>query len=251
MFNTPFTRYEMADAVALTARILEEEAPAWADGMSQYFYGEHEPSRYGSSFFDDIDRLESLQAVACFFLVLHSRAPSVAVQLAEDYSRVNDPAGVTIVLENSDDDPTMINAHISDPLAHAWVEKHGSFEGSTWEECDGPDFQYDTWTWHRDLIEDLRKDGLNLDLSQYSDPDERDIAIAAHAAECEDCQWNWHAAEEHYDALYPTWEVRERETGRVLFMGREEEAREILLKEYWRRDWIQIAPHTDFGNKVG
>lgn len=166
---------------------------------------------------EGLDGLE-LEDVVCFFVSLRARQSACppemplgplsyaaevnaggAICLADAYARIHDPAGVEINLSNSDDDPTRIDATIHDPIAEAWVDVHGSQQGSTWEGTGDPGFVYDSWTWHPKLIEELQAEGLNLDQSDYSEPDERDIAIAEHAANCDICQCDWRRAAEHFD----------------------------------------------------
>jgi len=167
---------------------------------------------------EGLDSLE-LEDVVCFFVALRARdlkdaalplcvgtmhydgevAAGGAIGLADAYARIHDPAGVEIKLANSDDDPTRIDATIHDPIAEAWVDVHGSQQGSTWEGTGDPGFVYDSWTWHPKMIEELQAEGLNLDQSEYSEPDERDIAIAIHASECDVCQYDWRKAAEHFD----------------------------------------------------
>lgn len=122
-----------------------------------------------------------------------------AIGLADAYARVHDPAGVTIHVENSDDDPTRVEFHVQDPIANAWADRHGALDGGTWETADGEDFVYDGTYWREDLFDELRKEGFDFDFSSYGEPDERDLAIAAHAADCDVCQGDWHRAEEDFD----------------------------------------------------
>lgn len=109
----------------------------------------------------------------------------------------------TIVVENTDDDPTQLMVHVSGEYAAQWAEYHGSLAGGTWEKADGPDFVYDIICWAPNLIEQVTAEGFDLDLSQYSDPDPRDLAIAEHATTCEECSYDWHRAEKHMQKINP------------------------------------------------
>ena len=110
------------------------------------------------------------------------------------------PALYTIKLTNSDDDPTQILAVVRGAFAKQWGEFHGALAGGTWECADGPTFIYDTLSFEPSLVENLEAEGFDLDLSEYSDPDERDIAIATHAANREACSYDRHRAEKHLHA---------------------------------------------------
>ena len=111
------------------------------------------------------------------------------------------PALYTIKLSNLDDDPTQILAAVQGEFAKQWSEFHGALAGGTWECADGPTFLYDILSFEPGLVDKIEAEGFDLDLSEYSDPDERDITIAAHAAECESCAYDWHRAEKHLGSI--------------------------------------------------
>lgn len=85
----------------------------------------------------------------------------------------------SIKLENSDDDPLQIIATITGPHADDFAEAQGSLDGGTWER-DGGDgmFVYDVLYWRPGLIDELEKEGYKLDRTEYSEPDEDEIAEA-------------------------------------------------------------------------
>jgi len=124
-----------------------------------------------------------------------------AVGLADCYARAHAADGVTIVVTNSDDDPTRVDFTIQDRIANAWADRHGSLDGGTWEACDGEDFVYDSTYWHDDLFAELRKEGFRFDFSQYGEPDEHDLDVMRHACDCDECQGDYHAGEEHLSKL--------------------------------------------------
>jgi len=158
--------------------------------------------RRGSNSYETTERqavqsLEPGAALAYLALVAKNAGESEAIKLANEIHRINRADGVTIQLETSDDDPTQFTAHIADELADEWCEAHGALDGGTWECADGPDFCYDILYWRPRLIEELQKEGFDFDFSQFSEPDERDIAVAMHASECSECEYDWHKANDH------------------------------------------------------
>lgn len=153
--------------------------------------------RYATTERQAVENLEGGAAALYILIVAKRCGEDEALKLANEIVRINDPAGVTIYLQNSDDDPTMINVHIQDEIASEWVDAHGSLEGSTWEQADGPEFQYDSFYWRPGIIEELHKKGFDLDMSEYGEPDERDVKIAEHSGECGECEYDWHEAEKH------------------------------------------------------
>lgn len=119
----------------------------------------------------------------------------------ERIRRVYAKDGVTVHVENSDDDPTTVMYHVQDDLAEEWADNDQYIDGNSWESADGPDFVYAMGTWHPKLFDELKAEGYDLDFSSYSEPDERDVDIARHAAECPHCEYDWHKAENHYKWL--------------------------------------------------
>lgn len=108
-----------------------------------------------------------------------------------------------IVVENTEDDPTELLFTVHGDHAAAWGEYHGSLTGGTWEKADGPEFIYDIGAWTPTLLDEITALGFELNLSQYSDPDPRDLAIAEHAATCATCDYDWHRAEQHMLVVAP------------------------------------------------
>jgi hypothetical protein len=103
---------------------------------------------------------------------------------------------VTLKLENSDDDPTFVNVYVNAAYARIWAGNEQTTQGSTWE-CDGDTFAYNSWAWHPEMLDELLADGYELDLSEYSEPDEDDIRAAQHAAECAACAYDHRKARKH------------------------------------------------------
>jgi|HubBroStandDraft_2_1064218.scaffolds.fasta_scaffold41066_3 hypothetical protein len=145
---------------------------------------------------DVLDNLSNEALAGYFELCDRYLGRDRCLELIDQWRRINSIDGVMIHVENSDD-PTMINFHISDPLAHEWSEKHGSLAGGTWESADGPDYVYDSTYWHKDLFPELEAEGYDFDFSTYSEPDEDDLQAAQHAAECDECQYDHAKAVEH------------------------------------------------------
>jgi hypothetical protein len=159
--------------------------------------------RHGSHW-DYLERLEDDSRDAYFSLVSKRLGAESGGEERDNWKRIHDVAGVTIHVENSGDDPTMVCFHIQDPIADAWADAHGSLDGGTWE-SDGSDFAYDLTYWHPDLFAGLKKEGFDLDFSSYSEPDEHDLDVAKHASRCEQCQGNgnWEDYEKHFEATKP------------------------------------------------
>ncbi len=152
---------------------------------------------YKYSVWETISSLDDATREHYFELVGKLEGYSKADELRHNWERIGRKDGVTIFLETSDEDPFRTTAHIHDRIASAWCDAHGSLDGGTWEECDGPEFCYDILNWHPGQIEALQAEGYNFNFSQYSEPDERDIEIMNHAAECESCQYDYSQAKEH------------------------------------------------------
>lgn len=76
---------------------------------------------------------------------------------------------VTVVVENSEDDPFTLNLHVQDQLASKWADDHGSLDGGTWESVDGPDFIHDHAGCRPGIFDEWKKEGFKLDLSQADD----------------------------------------------------------------------------------
>jgi len=164
---------------------------------------------YGSEW-DYLGGLEEDSRDAYFSLISKRLGAEEGADLADKWRRIHDVAGVTIRVENSDDDPTIVEFIIQDEIADAWADAHGSLAGGTWECVDGPEFVYDITYWHPRLFEELEKEGYDLDFSNYSEPDERDIAIANHLGECHECQQSgdWESYSKHYDECQPGTQLK-------------------------------------------
>lgn len=141
--------------------------------------------------YETLRRLEPGALEVYFALVDRFQGRAKANEAILSYARVGWPWGVTVHVENSDDDPFRVSFHVSDEIASDWADANGSLDGGTWETADGTDFVYDCGQWHEDLFENLRKEGYDLDLSSWNDPDEEDLALARHAHGCEECQEHW------------------------------------------------------------
>lgn len=62
--------------------------------------------------------------------------------------------------------PRSLTVLASGPFAEEWADSEGYIDGSTWEEC-GADMLYSCLTDRPELVDDLRAEGLKLDLSDY------------------------------------------------------------------------------------
>jgi len=151
--------------------------------------------RYSTSEIDALEDAEPEVMARYLAWVARDEGPAAAAQIADDMARIADPKGVTIYVTNRDDDPTVVAFHIQDPLATAWCDRHGALMGGTWECADGSDFWYDSGVWYPGCFDELREYKLNF--AEYGEPDDRDLAIMAHASECDACGYDYHKAEEH------------------------------------------------------
>jgi hypothetical protein len=258
MFNHAFVREDIADAhvIYYRHRGSEETRPSKAiTDLSQF--SAYQPMKHGRremknrEEYADLTTLQetSLEALACYCALVAKRdGANEAAEMLDRWTRINAKDSVTIVVANSDDDPTQINIHVQDEIADAWADAHGSLDGGTWECADGSDFVYDMLYWRPGLFTELLAEGFKFDFSGFGEPDERDLAVAAHASECDECEYDWHKADEHYDQIYPTWEVRDKETGAILLTGAQEETRLFAINSdnggWSRKEWVQIAPHA-------
>ena len=103
---------------------------------------------------------------------------------------------VTLKLENSDDDPCIVNVYVNAAYARIWADNEQTTQGSSWE-CAEDSFAYNFWHWHPKMLDELEAEGYQLDLSEYSEPDEDDINAAQHAAECHECDYDHRKARKH------------------------------------------------------
>ena len=133
-----------------------------------------------------IDRLDE-DAREHYFARLR-RDGAEGEQIIETYERIQRKDGVTVKVSNCEDDPFMVQFEVSDEIADAWADAHGSLCGGTWETADGTDFVYDSGVWYEGLFDELKAEGFNLDFSEWSDPEEEDFAIAKHWHECPQCE---------------------------------------------------------------
>jgi len=148
--------------------------------------------------YETLSRLEPSALQAYFGLVDKLRGRDAANEALNEYARVGWNDGVTVYVTNGDSDPFEVRFHVQDSIANDWADAHRSLDGGTWERADS-DFVYDTGQWHSTLFADLQKEGYDLDLSSWSDPDEDDHAAARHASNCSECQdhWDWDRVREH------------------------------------------------------
>ena len=109
---------------------------------------------------------------------------------------------VTIVVENSDDDPFYVMLTVSDPNAEAWADMDQTIDGSSWEGTDVPSLVYTITSWREGLFDELRAQGYKLDFSQYSEPGEDEIAVMKHAIDCDVCRdhMDFRRAEKHVES---------------------------------------------------
>lgn len=112
----------------------------------------------------------------------------------------------TVKVDSSDDDPFSINLYVQGPYAEEWADSVGAVGGSSWESCDGPTFVHDHDIWYPGIIEEWEAEGWDLDLSDYSEPDDNEIAVGRHMSDCEDCRdhRDFEKGKEHYEALKST-----------------------------------------------
>jgi hypothetical protein len=176
----------------LAKRLAKPELRDICDVRTPFHFHGHYPDRG-----DVLDNLESEALAGYFELVCRYLGKEAAETAIDEWRRINSVDGVEIVVVSSDDDPTRVDFHIQDPLAHEWAERHGSLDGGTWESCDGPEFVYDSTYWHPKLFEELQAEGFDFDFSQYSEPDEHDLEVSEHAGNCDECEYDWHKADEH------------------------------------------------------
>jgi hypothetical protein len=144
-----------------------------------------------------LSRLEPGALEVYFALVDRYHGRKEANEAILRHARVQWPDGVTVHVENSDSDPFRVDFHAFGDIASDWADVHGALDGGTWENDEG--MIYDSGYWHKDLFDNLRKEGFKLDLSSWNDPDEGDHAAARHASNCEECQehWDWDRIREH------------------------------------------------------
>ena len=155
---------------------------------------------YKNTHWEILKSLEPEAQALYFALVAKHEGAQRAEDLSSDYARIQDPKGVTILVENSDDDPFSILFTINDSgdsgegIADAWADCHGSLCCGTWESgC--PDFVYDQGYFYPGLFDEITEYDLNF--SVYSEPSDTDCTIAQHAAHCDDCDGDFRQAEKH------------------------------------------------------
>lgn len=156
-----FSRYDIADAAVLLGRHgigkqPSREIRALSDLSS---YGYHVTL---SNRLSDIASLED-SALVCYFAMLAKRAGvDAAITLADQWDRATRKSGVTIQVEQSDDDPYQISFTVRGDVADAWCDNHGALDGGTWEHA-GDDLYYDHGQWAPTLLSDLRAEGFDID----------------------------------------------------------------------------------------
>ena len=80
----------------------------------------------------------------------------------------------TVKLSTMNDYPhaDVVMAEVTGRWAHAWAENDGYIAGDSWETAkDMPHFAYAMPCNSTTLVDELRKEGYTLDLSEYSEPD--------------------------------------------------------------------------------
>lgn len=83
------------------------------------------------------------------------------------------PPAPTITMENSENDElNMVILTVYEEGAARWARNDQTIHGAHWEIHDGDDFAYATVMNEPDLAEQLRREGYNVDDSQWSPPEE-------------------------------------------------------------------------------
>jgi len=138
-----------------------------------------------------------------YFALLVARLPDEKAEtIREDYERRNKIDGVTVDVSNTSDDdgPMRIDFVVRDRIAEAWADREGDIAGDTWQSA-GDSYVYASTYWYPGLIEELQKDGYDLDLSEFSEPDEADIAADEHRREYGSDFVSGGCCRSHYQAL--------------------------------------------------
>lgn len=157
-----------------------------------------------NSQWEAIDALDEVAREHYFALLRMLVGAEEGQKIVANYERIQKIDGVTIKLSNREDDPFVITFEIHDEIADAWANAHGSVCGGTWECADmGTSFVYDMGSWYADLFDELKEEGYKLDFSEYSEPDEQDLAIINHAMECPKCanHGDFQAAKKHVEGV--------------------------------------------------
>lgn len=92
-------------------------------------------------------------------------------------ARKNPASGFTVKLDNldsSDEDP-QVTANVSGPGAAKWAKDDQTIDGTRWE-SDGDDFAYAVLSDDPGLVGRLEAEGYDLNLDEYSPPDEHEEA---------------------------------------------------------------------------
>jgi len=84
----------------------------------------------------------------------------------EEEDEIDPNLNPVIYLDNMDHEDGMVTVHIADPRAGEFAENDQSIQGSNWE-SDGPDFAYAIIMDSPTLVEDLKKDGYNVNDDEY------------------------------------------------------------------------------------
>jgi hypothetical protein len=201
MFGNGFSRWAIVNAHVLVATLDYKQVKLSSAARSLVDVSTYCDRDKYVTFSNDLNAAWCDPELApCFFLLVEkAEGRETAAEFADILARIHDKAGVTIVVENSDDDPTCVEFSVHDPIANAWAEQHGSLDGGRWECADSHSFIHDSTYWRPGMFAELRKEGFRFDFSLYDKPDERDVKIAEHAANCAVCQGDWHKAESVWD----------------------------------------------------
>jgi hypothetical protein len=126
--------------------------------------------KYGTKVFPAAEVREDDPWFEEFFQAFREGAESALPRTAQmDDEPEEEMENPTIYLDNLDYDDGMVTVHISGPGAAAWAKHDQSIQGSMWE-TDGDDFAYSIIMDSPTLVEELTKDGYNVDDSEYSAP---------------------------------------------------------------------------------
>ena len=118
-------------------------------------------------------------------LALRLGGEDPAAKIRDAWERKDKIDGVTVHVSNTGDcGPCYVDFTVRDDIASAWADGNSDIAGDSWETADD-DMVYASTFWHETLIEDLQKEGYDLDLSEYSEPDETDLKADEHRRWCE------------------------------------------------------------------
>lgn len=135
-------------------------------------------SHYEDSDAQYLNTLEDDVRNVVLAIVAKREGAEAAATLADHFLRAFDTGGVTVRVSNTED-PFTIMFEVSDEVAHAWADHDQCIDGDSWETPgDMSDFAYAMGMWYPGVFEKLEAEGYCLDFSDWSDPDDLDVAIA-------------------------------------------------------------------------